>query len=158
MSWASLRDLRSHGFYRFFAFESILALILLNVEHWFSDPFSPRQIASWLMLLASLFLVGHGVYLLREIGKPSGPIENTTALVRIGAYRYIRHPLYGSLLWLAWGAFLKNLSLPGIALALIATTALIASARAEEAESLRKFGDEYGAYMKTTRMFIPFVW
>jgi hypothetical protein len=31
LSWRSLRDRRSHGFYRFFAFEAILALILLNL-------------------------------------------------------------------------------------------------------------------------------
>jgi hypothetical protein len=44
VSRASLRDPHSHGFFRFFAFESILVLILLNLEHWFRDPFSPLQI------------------------------------------------------------------------------------------------------------------
>src|SRR5512135_714126 len=156
-SAASLRDPRRHGFPRFFAFESILALVLLNVEYWFRDPFSPPQIASWLMLLASLFLVVHGFYLLRAVGKPSGSVENTTVLVRRGAYRYIRHPLYASLLWLAWGAFLKDLSLASTALVLIATVALVFTARVEEAENRSKFGAAYDDYARATRMFIPFL-
>ena len=108
VSWPSLRDRRSHGFYRFFAFESILVLFLLNVGYWFSDPFSARQIVSWALLIASLFLVVEGFRLLRAVGKPAGPVEATTTLVKQGVYRYIRHPLYSSLLLLGWGIFLKR--------------------------------------------------
>jgi len=46
LSRASLRVPRSHGFYRFFAAESVLALVLLNLDHWFLEPFASRQIAS----------------------------------------------------------------------------------------------------------------
>ncbi len=153
----SLRDWRMHGFFRFFAFEAILALVLLNAPVWFRDPFSPQQIISWLLLTASLFLVIHGFYLLRVVGKPSGDFENTTTLVRRGAYRYIRHPLYASLLGLAWGAFFKDISLSSVLLVLVATVSLVATARVEERENERKFGADYRAYMRTTRMFIPFV-
>lgn len=156
-SWRPLHNWRTHGFFRFFAFESILGLILLNVEHWFSNPLSTLQIASWLLMLASVFLVIHGFYLLRVIGKPRGNIENTSALVGVGAYRFIRHPLYSSLLWLAWGAFLKDPSPAGTLLVLAATLALIATARAEEGEMLGKFGSDYAAYIKMTKMFVPFV-
>jgi protein-S-isoprenylcysteine O-methyltransferase Ste14 len=153
----SLRDPRSHGFFRFFAFESILALILLNVEHWFRDPFSTFQMASWLLLVVSLLLVIQGFYALRVIGRPRGYIENTTTLVRVGAYRYIRHPLYSSLLFLVWGAFLKDPSPLGGVLVVMATTALLATAKVEEGEVLAKFGADYAAYIKTTKMFVPFV-
>ena len=34
---------------------------------------------------------------------------------------------------------------------------LLGTARAEEADNLQKFGAEYAAYMKTTKMFIPYV-
>ena len=40
ISRASLRAPRSHGFYRFFAWELILALFLLNVDVWFQAPLS----------------------------------------------------------------------------------------------------------------------
>jgi len=156
-SWTSLHDRRSHGFFRFFAFESILALILLNVEHWFRDPFSAFQIVSWLLLFGSLFLAVHGFYLLRLIGRPEGNFENTTTLVRLGAYRYIRHPLYSSLLWLGWGVFFKDPSLLGSVLVLVTSAFLIATAKAEEVENLHRFGADYAAYMKTTKMFIPFL-
>ena len=65
VSRASLRDFRTHGFYRFFAWEFILALFLLNVEYWFDDPFSLHQIIAWLMLILSAILVIAGVRLLR---------------------------------------------------------------------------------------------
>jgi hypothetical protein len=40
ISRASLRVPRSHGFHRFFAWECILALFLLNVDAWFQLPFA----------------------------------------------------------------------------------------------------------------------
>jgi hypothetical protein len=77
LSWRSFRNLRSHGFYRFFAFEAILALIWLNIEFWFRQPFSVRQILSWLLLLISIFLAVHGFTLLRRIGKPDTEIQDS---------------------------------------------------------------------------------
>ena len=156
-SWPSLRDPRSHGFARFFAFESILALILLNAGHWFRDPFSLRQVVSWILLLASLVLAIHGFYLLRQVGKPKQGFESTTNLVMLGAYRYIRHPLYSSLLLLAAGAFLKNPSpLAGILLVVTLGSSTV-TAKVEEAENLDKFGSEYAEYMQRSRMFVPFL-
>ncbi len=157
VSWPSLGRPRHHGFPRFFAFLAILALLVLNVDRWFSDPFTLLHMVSWALLTVSLILAVHGFYLLRVVGQPKDNIENTTMLVREGAYRYIRHPLYGSLLWLAWGICLKDLSPLSIGLALVATAALLATARIEEAENLQRFGDDYAAYMKTTKLFIPYL-
>jgi protein-S-isoprenylcysteine O-methyltransferase Ste14 len=165
VSRASLRAPRSHGFYRFFAWEMILALAVLNLDHWFYNPFAWHQLVSWFLLLVSLFLVIHGVRLLKQMGKQNarrddGPMlefEKTTAIVTAGAYRYIRHPLYSSLLFLAWGVAFKALSWPNIVLAVVATMFLVATARAEEAEDIRFFGSAYQEYMQNTRMFIPFL-
>lgn len=165
LSWRSLRSPRSHGFYRFFAFEFLAALILWNVPHWFREPLSPRQLVSWFLLLVSLVLAIEGFRLLRIIGKPAPQaardtnygFENTTALVTVGAYRFIRHPMYASLLALAWGACLKQLSTVSVALALAASAFLLLTALIEEAENLARFGAPYAAYMKTTRRFIPFL-
>jgi protein-S-isoprenylcysteine O-methyltransferase Ste14 len=157
LSRDSLRDPGAHGFYRFFAFETILALFVLNVEHWFQEPFSAFQIISWLLLLASLFLVVHGFYLLSVVGRPRDKIENTTTLVQVGAYKYIRHPLYASLLLLGWGIFFKNPSWLGGALVVAASLSLWATARVEETENLVRFGASYAAYIKTTKRFIPFL-
>jgi protein-S-isoprenylcysteine O-methyltransferase Ste14 len=165
VSRRSLRDSRSHGFYRFFAWESILILIVLNLGVWFHDPLAYHQIISWFLLVISLFLVYQGMRLLRERGVPdperegSGLVglEKTTQLVTSGVYAYIRHPLYSSLLFLAWGAFLKQPSWTGVCLAGIATFFLTLTARTEEVENMRYFGDAYRNYIRWTKMFIPFL-
>lgn len=156
-SWPSLKKPSSHGFPRFFAFESVLALVLLNLKYWFVDPFSVRQIFSWGCLCASLFLVIHAVHLLRVVGKPGDRLEDTTRLVQVGAYRYIRHPMYSSLLFLGWGAYLKAPGWLTSILVLLATVSLILTAKLEERENLSKFGDEYVAYMEKTKMFLPYL-
>lgn len=156
-SWPFLRNPQSHGFFRFFAFEFLLIQILVNVDQWFVDPFFLHQIVSWLLLLSSLLLAAHGFHLLLTIGRPKDGFENTTTLVLRGAYKYIRHPLYASLLLLGWGTFFKDPSLLGGSLALVVSVFLIGTARVEEAENLQKFGPDYAHYMKSTRMFIPFL-
>jgi len=164
ISRTSLRNFRSHGFYRLFAFESILALVLLNLDYWFSEPFTIHQIISWLLLIVSLFLVIHGFLLLRMVGKPNSErndpsltgIEKTTELVTVGAYRYIRHPLYSSLLFGAWGVFFKHPSWVGVSLAVITTFFVTMTSKIEEAENIHFFGAAYQSYMKQTKMFIPF--
>jgi protein-S-isoprenylcysteine O-methyltransferase Ste14 len=65
--------------------------------------------------------------------------------------------MYSALLFLAWGALLKSVSISTLALAGIATLALAATAMAEEAENVARFGQEYRDYMKRTRRFVPFV-
>lgn len=157
LSRNSLRKPSSHGFFRFFAFEFMLILILLNAEHWLREPFSARQVFSWLLLLSSLVLAIHGFYLLRVTGRPKGGIENTSVLVKRGAYRYIRHPLYSSLLLFGWGVFLKDPSFLCAILTVAASTFLVVTAKVEEGENIQKFGDDYVAYMKETKMFIPFL-
>ena len=83
-------------------------------------------------------------------------IEKTTRLVTTGIFKYIRHPLYSSLLLLAWGVFFKNPSWAACGLAVGATAFLLATARTEEAENVRYFGSAYQAYMRQTKMFIPY--
>ena len=166
ISRASFRQPSSHGFYRFFAWESIVLLFLLNAEVWFVDPFSWHQGIAWILLFASFVPLIFGVRALRERGKPteerSGDpsllaFEKTTTLVTTGIYAYIRHPLYSSLFLLTWGIYFKALSLASTVLALVATTFLIATASADEAECMRFFGDKYQTYMRKTKRFIPFL-
>ena len=107
-----------------------------------------------------------GVLTLQARGKPTEQreddpsllaFEKTTALVMTGIYHVIRHPLYSSLLLLAWGIFFKSPSWLGGALVIIATSFLVLTAKADEAECTKFFGPAYQDYMKKTRMFIPYV-
>lgn len=169
LSRASLADPHSHGFHRFFAWELIVALVLVNfvsLRQWFGDPLSFRQFVSWALLFGSLVPVVSGVHLLRTAGKPERgqrvdepllEIEKTTRLVTTGMFKYIRHPLYSSLLLLTWGVFFKYPSWLAGALALGASSFLLATAKTEERENVRYFGPAYRAYMQRTKMFVPFV-
>ena len=166
VSRASLRDPGSHGFYRFFAWECILALILINVVLWFHNPFAWYQLVSWTLLFICLFPLYFGASTLIARGKPiarreSEPhllvFEKTSTLVKTGIYKYIRHPLYSSLLLLTWGTFFKAPSLLGGLLSMASTLFLYATAKADEAECLRFFGQEYRNYMVHTKRFVPYV-
>jgi protein-S-isoprenylcysteine O-methyltransferase Ste14 len=166
ISHSSLRHPRSHGFFRFFAWEAMLALFLMNVDYWLIDPLAWHQLIAWILLIACIVPVFWGTLLLKKSGKPvkSRPgdpsllaFEKTSSLVTSGIYKYIRHPLYSSLLLLAWGIFFKFPSWLGILLALLTTFFLYFTARADEAECTSFFGPVYPEYMRNTRRFIPFV-
>ncbi len=158
--WISIPSLRrpgSHGFYRFYAWEIILGMFTLNLHGWFNNAFAWYQILSWIILFISLIPIFYGVILLRTKGKPTDQLEATTQLVTTGIFRYIRHPLYASLLYLAWGLFFKSPSLLDGCLVVVGTAFLFATARADESECLAKFGKEYAGYMKNTKRFIPLI-
>ncbi|HPG39102.1 MAG TPA: isoprenylcysteine carboxylmethyltransferase family protein [bacterium] len=149
---------RSYGFYRFFAFELTVIGILLNTGVWFKEPFSPLHLLSWFFLIISIIIVIAGYRLLRKIGKSiDNNFEHTTTLVVQGIYRYIRHPMYSSLLFLALGIFFKQIT-PVNALVLVLTTAAVyLTARAEERDDLQKFGASYRDYMQKSKMLVPLV-
>jgi protein-S-isoprenylcysteine O-methyltransferase Ste14 len=166
ISRASLLHPRSHGFTRFFAWEVLLALFFLNVNYWFVHPFAWYQIIAWILLFASIVPVVWGTVLLQQRGKPverraGDPsllaFEKTTSLVTTGIYKTIRHPLYSSLLLLAWGIFFKSPSWSGGGLAAAASALLYVTARLDEAECIKFFGAAYEDYMNKTKRFIPFV-
>jgi protein-S-isoprenylcysteine O-methyltransferase Ste14 len=158
VSWrVSLKAGRLHGIYRFFSFESILILGLLNWRYWFVDPFSEHQILSWILLVGSIFPAVLGYRTLQAFGQPQKQFENTQSLVRNGIYRYIRHPMYLSLMLLGTGVCLKDPSSISVVLGVINIGALVATALKEETEMLGKFGSDYMTYMNQSKMFIPYV-
>ena len=164
-SRGSIRSPRHHGFYRFLAWEAILGLLLLNSEYWQIQPPPRFEPMSALLLAISIYLVAHGALLLHAHGRADGsradqalrPFERTTRLVTTSLFGYIRHPLYSSLLFLAWGMFLKDTSWLASALALAATVSLLLTGKTEERECLQYFGSAYRDYMQRTRMFIPYL-
>jgi protein-S-isoprenylcysteine O-methyltransferase Ste14 len=165
LSRHALIEHHGYGFPRFFAFEAILGLVVLNAGKWFNQPFSLPQLVSWGLLLVSVFLAVYAFWILRTYGAADSSskdadrlaFEKTTQLVTVGPYRFIRHPLYTSLLLLAWGTYLKQVNLVSILLTIIASLALILTAAYEERENLLTFGDAYASYMKNTKRFIPFI-
>jgi protein-S-isoprenylcysteine O-methyltransferase Ste14 len=165
ISFRSLKKPGSHGFYRYFGWEAMLWLAIHNIRFWFTNPFSIPQIISWICLFYAFYLVIAGVILLQGKGKshPSRQdptlfsFEKTTELVETGLYRYIRHPLYGSLLFLSWGIFLKHMTVELLFVALFSSVMFYLTSRMDEKECIAYFGEVYRAYIKRTKMFIPFV-
>jgi len=162
----SLRQLKNpgvHGFYRFFSFEGILALVLLNHPFWFSDPFSPLHLFSWGLLAGSIYTIiaalrmlrRHGSRQEREAMPENFVFENTKYLVDKGIYRYIRHPMYTSLLLLGWGAFCKHPTWLNTVIIVGVTIFMLVCAKVEEQENIAFFGEEYVRYMQKSKKFIP---
>ena len=160
-----LQKPKSHGFYRFFAFEAILGLLVLNEPFWFDEPASILHLISWFLLILSVIFVVSALILFKRFGgnneRQDAPenfaFENTANLVEDGLYRFVRHPMYSSLLFLGWGAFLKNITPLNIALIATVTILLIIVAKIEEHENIQFFGATYSDYMKRTKMFIPWL-
>jgi protein-S-isoprenylcysteine O-methyltransferase Ste14 len=95
---------------------------------------------------------------LRNFGKPTGNLDTTTSLVTSGIYKYIRHPLYGSLILFGTGCYFKNPNwLLATSLFFVSTVFFYATARAEEQENLLKFGEDYAVYIRRTKMFVPYL-
>lgn len=166
ISWRAMGHVKSHGFYRFWAWELMLALLVLNAPVWFEDRFALHQEVSWVLLFLSLLVLFLGVYQLRRDGRPSEAartdeelyaFERTSQLVTGGIYGWIRHPLFCSLLLLTWGICCKQLNVLTIVLALLASGFLYLAAKRDEAECTEFFGQAYRDYMQRTKMFVPYV-
>lgn len=165
VSRASLRAPRSHGFYRFFAWELMLLLIVMNIDGWYNVPVSFDQTISGILMAISLIVIIMGYGILRQLGerddsRDDGALllfEKTSVLVTHGIYRYIRHPMYSSLIFLDGGLFFKRMSWLSGGIALLACVFLFMTSLVEETENVRYFGTQYREYMKRTKRFIPFL-
>ena len=88
---------------------------------------------------------------MKKTGKPATDrkeetlykFERTTELIDTGIFKYIRHPLYSSLLFLTWGIFLKSTSMELMIVSLLSTLFLYLTAIFDEKECIDYFGDKY---------------
>lgn len=166
ISRRALTHTNTHGFYRLLAWQGILALLVLNAPVWFDNRYALHQLCSWWALFSSLLVLFAGIYQLRNAGQTDSQVrsdselfafEQTTQVVDTGIYRWIRHPLYCSLLLLTWGVALKQLMPLTMLIALFSSVCLYFTARQDERECVAYFGTAYRDYMLRSRMFIPYV-
>ena len=108
-------------------------------------------------MVVSAFIAISGFYSLKKYGKPDDDWENTTVLIDRGIFRYIRHPLYSSLILLVIGILLKRITFVPLVIGCICIFFLITASLMEERENLVKFGDAYTNYKRTTMRYVPFI-
>jgi protein-S-isoprenylcysteine O-methyltransferase Ste14 len=148
---------REHEPYMFAAAQGLLVLLFINGGVLLENPFTPRRIFSWSLLLVSAAMAMAGFYGLRRHGQAVQNWENTTRLVRKGVFRYIRHPLYASLMVLATGILSNDLSWRAAAACTFTLCFLVAASRVEEGKNAAKFGEEYQRYQGETKRYFPFI-
>jgi len=76
--------------------------------------------------------------------------------IKTGPYKWIRHPMYTSVLLLGIAAFLYGFTYFKIGVIVVLTVVLVLKARREEGFWCDKT-KEYRDYIKNTKMFIPYI-
>lgn len=79
-------------------------------------------------------------------------------LLKIGPFKYVRHPLYTGMLIQGTGMGLLSQSIYGSLFILIGLAFLIPRIQIEEIMLIEEFGNEYREYQKSTKKIIPFVY
>jgi protein-S-isoprenylcysteine O-methyltransferase Ste14 len=77
-------------------------------------------------------------------------------LVTAGPYAHVRHPIYAGVMLAMLGSVLV-ISLLWLVVLLLNGAQFVYAARKEEQLMLKNFPNEYPAYMRRTKMIIPFV-
>ncbi|NIT40915.1 MAG: hypothetical protein GTN46_05190 [Gammaproteobacteria bacterium] len=77
-------------------------------------------------------------------------------LVTDGPYRYLRHPIYASILYFVWAAQIDNPALLASAAAVLITLGLTLRLMLEEHFLLKTYSG-YESYSKNTKRLIPFL-
>jgi protein-S-isoprenylcysteine O-methyltransferase Ste14 len=130
----------------------VLRQALLNVQrHVTSDAIGVLGVV--LCALGVGLAIWARVHLGRNWGMPMSRKENPN-LVMTGPYARVRHPIYGGILLAMLGSTLAGVVFWVLPLILFGAY-FVYSARREEEFMTRQFPDQYPAYMKRSRMLLP---
>jgi len=138
--------------YLLVSLQFILIAILL-IEHGLHTP-------SNFALLIFLLGCGFGLYTVRH--NPLGnfnitpEIKENASLITIGAYRYIRHPMYFSVLVMMLGVVVSKPTIFSLFIYMLLVVTLFLKAQKEEM-LWKEQSSEYRNYMQQTNKIIPFV-
>ena len=102
---------------------------------------------------------------MRKLGNPENTredgalytFEQTSELIETGIFKYVRHPFYGSLIFLTWGIFFKEPGIELLIISILASISFFITAKIEEKENIAFFGEKYKYYMKRSKMFVPYI-
>ena len=108
-----------------------------------------------LCVLGLGFAIWARVTLGRNWGMPMSRKANPE-LVTGGPYAYVRHPIYGGILIAMLGSAIGGTVVWAIPL-VVGAVYFVYSARNEERLMLEQFPEQYPAYMRRTKMLLPFI-
>jgi len=110
------------------------------------------------LMFGGIFLRQWSIALLGGFFSALVSVQDGQTIIRKGPYRYVRHPSYTGAIMIMTGIGLAILSW-GALLVLLLASCVVYGYRiyVEEKALVAKFGEEYMAYMKETKMLIPFM-
>jgi protein-S-isoprenylcysteine O-methyltransferase Ste14 len=109
--------------------------------------------------LCTAFGVGLAVLARARLGGNGGvpaPDGMNSELLTTGPYALVRHPLYSGMLFAMFGSAIGQ-SLLWLLPLIVYGPYFIRAARREEERLIEQFPDPYRAYMRRTKMLLPFV-
>jgi protein-S-isoprenylcysteine O-methyltransferase Ste14 len=114
--------------------------------------------SSWWILLLISTLLALWIFLHNRIGNFNivPDIKDGAKLVTTGPYRFIRHPMYFSLILFMSGVVLHNFCLVNVVALLVMIVAVIFKAIKEE-RLWSCYDREYKEYCQKSKMIIPFL-
>ena len=83
-------------------------------------------------------------------------VPAASSVMRHGPYRFVRHPMYSSVLLLIWAGIASHASRGTLAVGL-AVTAIVVTRIVAEERLLRSHYPDYPEYARTTKALVPFV-
>lgn len=83
-------------------------------------------------------------------------IKDEALLIKTGAYKYIRHPMYFAVFLIMLGVVITNISYINFVLYMFLILTLFLKAKKEEKLWINRI-KEYEKYKSKTKMFIPFI-
>jgi protein-S-isoprenylcysteine O-methyltransferase Ste14 len=125
---------------------------------WLRSPGPGRIFLSVVFLILAIVLSWTSVRALGRQWRVDAGLNTDHELVRSGAYRVVRHPIYTSMLGMLVGTGLMVTSLPVLALSItlfIAGTEI--RVRLEDKLLASRFGEEFLSYQRAVSAYIPFI-
>jgi protein-S-isoprenylcysteine O-methyltransferase Ste14 len=137
----------------------VMALVAAGATLSISSTYHPLRIAISALLFVSAFALAQ--YAVRSLGRQlriDAAIGSNHQLVRTGPYSLVRHPIYTSMLLLLWA--IAAVACP-ISWAILFTVVFVVGTeirvRIEDRLLEDHFGEDFLAYRRSTRAYLPFV-
>ena len=141
-----------------------LALQVVAYSLLWQGHFWERSPGHWRTTLAALFLILAAVWSWTAVRALGGHLRFDAALspdhqlVRSGAYRWLRHPIYTSMLCILLGTGVLLTSLPLFLTSIVLfTVGTEIRVRVEDALLASRFGDQFRDYRRSVAAYIPFI-